>query len=68
MSGSLSGLLRAVLPAGGLQSVLEQADVGILQLEGPPSARPLVVGALAAPADLGGADRPVLLEIGRAHV
>ena len=61
MSGSLSGLLRAVLPASGLQSVLEQADVGILELEGPPAARPLVVGALAAPPELGGADRPVLV-------
>ncbi|HEV3356209.1 MAG TPA: transcription-repair coupling factor [Pseudonocardiaceae bacterium] len=61
MSGSLSGLLRAVLPTGGLRAVLERADVGIVELEGPPAARPLVVAALAAPADLGGADRPVLV-------
>ncbi len=61
MSGPLSGLLRAVLPAGGLHSVVEQAGTGLLQLEGPPAARPLVVAALAAPVEFGGADRPVLV-------
>jgi transcription-repair coupling factor (superfamily II helicase) len=61
LSGPLSGLLRAVLPTVGLRSVVEQAGVGLLQLEGPPAARPLVVAALAAPSEIGGADRPVLV-------
>ena len=60
-SGSLSGLLRAVLPDAGLRSVVEYAGSGLLELEGPPATRPLVTAALAAPAELGGADRPVLM-------
>ncbi len=59
--GPLSGLLRAVLPDAGLCSVVEHAGAGLLELEGPPATRPLVTAALAAPAELGGADRPVLM-------
>jgi transcription-repair coupling factor (superfamily II helicase) len=53
--------LRAVLPDAGLRSVVEHAGTRTLELEGPPAARPLVSAALAAPAELGGADRPVLM-------
>jgi transcription-repair coupling factor (superfamily II helicase) len=59
--GPLSGLLRAVLPDASLRSVVDHAGTGTLELEGPPAARPLVSAALAAPAELGGADRPVLM-------
>jgi transcription-repair coupling factor (superfamily II helicase) len=59
--GPLSGLLRAVLPDAGLRAVVEHAGSGLLELEGPIAARPLVAAALAAPAEIGGADRPVLM-------
>jgi transcription-repair coupling factor (superfamily II helicase) len=59
-SGPLAELLRALLPEAGLKSVVEHAGTGLLELEGPPAARPLVIGALAAPTEAGGADTPVL--------
>ncbi|HEX3591681.1 MAG TPA: transcription-repair coupling factor [Pseudonocardiaceae bacterium] len=60
-SGPLSGLLRAVLPDAGLRSVVEHAGTGLLELEGPTAARPLITAALAAPAEIGGAGQTVLM-------
>ena len=57
----LYGLLRAVLPDAGLKSVVEYAGTGLLELEGPLAARPLVAAALAADPGAGGAGVPVLL-------
>jgi transcription-repair coupling factor (superfamily II helicase) len=60
-TGPLSGLLAAVLPDTGLRAVVEHAGTRLVEMEGPPAGRPLVAAALAAPAELGGADRPVLM-------
>ncbi|HEX4720988.1 MAG TPA: transcription-repair coupling factor [Pseudonocardiaceae bacterium] len=57
----MSGLLRAVLPDAGLASVVEHAGAGLLELEGPLAARPLVAAALAEATDSGGAGVPVLM-------
>ncbi|HVV25263.1 MAG TPA: transcription-repair coupling factor [Pseudonocardiaceae bacterium] len=59
--GPLSGLLRALLPDAGLRSVVDHAGTGLLELEGPTATRPLVTAALAAPEDVGGAGRTVLM-------
>src|SRR5947209_11006245 len=58
---SLSGLLDAVRPDPGLAAVLDAARAGgvtTLDVVAPAGVRPLVVAAVADP---GGADRPVLL-------
>jgi transcription-repair coupling factor (superfamily II helicase) len=44
----LSGLLSVLLPDASLRTIVRAAGTGFLELEGPPAARPLVVGALAA--------------------
>ncbi|TDQ04273.1 transcription-repair coupling factor [Labedaea rhizosphaerae] len=54
----LAGLLEAVLRGGACAPVIDAAGAPVLELEGPPSARPLVVAALAAEQ---GAARPVLV-------
>jgi len=54
---ALSGLLAATLPTPPLTAVVEHAGAPELELQGPPTARQLVVAALAAQQ---GADRPVL--------
>ncbi|HWE92245.1 MAG TPA: transcription-repair coupling factor [Pseudonocardiaceae bacterium] len=64
--GRLSGLLSALLPDAGLRTVVQAAGTGLLELEGPPAARPLVVAALAAGKSeaaekAGGAGRTVLV-------
>jgi transcription-repair coupling factor (superfamily II helicase) len=61
----LSGLLTAALADSGLAGVRALAlDAGgeadQVDVTAPPSLRPFVAAALAAPADRGGADRPVL--------
>ncbi|WP_372448977.1 transcription-repair coupling factor [Qaidamihabitans albus] len=53
----LSGLLSAVLPDPALRGVVERAGAPLLELEGAPASRQLVVAALAAEQ---GANRPVL--------
>jgi transcription-repair coupling factor (superfamily II helicase) len=50
-----------VLPDAGLRSVVEHAGTGLLELEGPTAARPLITAALAAPAEIGGAGQTVLM-------
>jgi len=57
----LSGLLTHVLPDPGCTAVVAAAGTPALELEGPLAARPLVVAALAAAADAGGAGVPVLV-------
>ncbi|HEU4424313.1 MAG TPA: DEAD/DEAH box helicase, partial [Pilimelia sp.] len=63
---NLAGLLPAVLVDPALGRTRELARTGGpaaadgLDLTGPPALRPFVVAALAAAADRGGADRPVL--------
>ncbi len=47
---TLSGLLDAVLPDPALASVIEAAGAPMLEIEGAPAARPLVVAALATKA------------------
>jgi transcription-repair coupling factor (superfamily II helicase) len=54
-------LLCAVLPDAGLRQVVEHAGAALFEIEGPPATRPLVSAALAAPTEIGGADRPVLM-------
>ncbi|WP_241249708.1 transcription-repair coupling factor [Rhodococcus sp. X156] len=47
MSAPLAGLLATALPDSALQAVTEAVGAAHLELEGPSSARPFVVGALA---------------------
>jgi transcription-repair coupling factor (superfamily II helicase) len=58
--GPLRGLLPTVLTDKALREVVSSAGSPQLEVEGPIAARPLVVAALAAAEDAGGADRPVL--------
>jgi transcription-repair coupling factor (superfamily II helicase) len=58
--GPLRGLLPTVLIDKGLREVASSAGSPQLELEGPVAARPLVVAAVAAAGDSGGAGRPVL--------
>ncbi|RZS40786.1 transcription-repair coupling factor [Herbihabitans rhizosphaerae] len=57
MSGSLAGLLPAVLPDPACAAVIEAAGAPTLEIEGPLAARPLVAAALTSDA---GAGKPVL--------
>ncbi|OQO92520.1 transcription-repair coupling factor [Saccharomonospora piscinae] len=56
-SGSLSGLLSAVLSDSALRGVVDRVDAPLLDLDGPTATHQLVVAALAAEQ---GAARPVL--------
>ncbi|WP_112284682.1 transcription-repair coupling factor [Prauserella muralis] len=53
----MAGLLSAVLPDPALRGVVDRAGAPLLDLDGAPATRPLVIAALAAEQ---GADRPVL--------
>jgi transcription-repair coupling factor (superfamily II helicase) len=57
---TLSGLLDAVLPDPALSRAVASAGVPALELSAPVTLQPLVVAALAAASDRGGAGRPVL--------
>src|SRR5829696_6456810 len=57
---TLSGLLDAVLPDPALSRAVASAGVPALELSAPATLQPLVVAALAADADRGGAGRPVV--------
>jgi transcription-repair coupling factor (superfamily II helicase) len=57
---TLAGLLDAVIADPTLARAVRAAGVDRLDLTATPALRPFVVGALAAPASRGGADRPVL--------